>query len=190
MKHTTDAIIQSTKQWVWSFIIELNLCPFAKKEWVNDKIRYCVVPGSEPDSLTQTLQQECERLDRQPDIATTLVIFPDMLKDFHDYNAYLDNADSVIEQGDWVGIYQIASFHPDYQFAGTLVDDVENYTNRSPFPMLHLIREADVENAVAHHPDPDSIPQRNIELMNEMGINKVIARLQHCLIVDNQGDTL
>jgi hypothetical protein len=183
---TEQQVIQQTKKWLWTFIIELNLCPFARKEWVNQRIHYSVLMNPQEEALTQRLWDECERLDQRPDIATTLVIFPNALQSFEQYNQFLDIADNLIEQGGWLGVYQVASFHPDYQFADTHSDDVENFTNRSIFPMLHILREADVEQAVAHHPDPDGIPEGNIRLMNEMGIEKILALHQQCREIEDQ----
>jgi hypothetical protein len=116
-----------------------------------------------------------------------LLIHANVLRDFHDYNQFLGYADSLLVEMELEGIYQIASFHPDYQFDGTMPDDAENYTNRSPYPMLHLIREASLERVIADYPEVDQIPTRNIALMNELGPDKLQALLRSCL---NAGDQI
>ena len=133
------------------------------------------------DELLQALHSELQRLEDEPEIETTLLIHPGVLQDFGPYNEFLDAADGLLAYLDMEGVYQIASFHPDYQFAGTEPDASENYTNRSPFPMLHLLREASLEAAIDSYPDVDGIPQRNIELMNELGSEKMRSILRSCL---------
>jgi hypothetical protein len=124
---------------------------------------------------------ELERLGAERDIATTLLIHPCVLQDFSAYNQFLDAADNLLEHLRLEGVYQVASFHPDYQFAGTAQDDPENYTNRSPYPLLHLLREDSLDLAIASHPDVAGIPVRNIRLMNELGIEKLDRMLTACL---------
>ena len=126
------------------------------------------------------LQAELELLDSEEGVETTLLIHPGVLQDFYEYNQFLNYTDSLLAQMGLEGVYQIASFHPDYQFAGSGPDDVENYTNRSPYPMLHLIREDSLERAIASYPDSDQIPGRNMELLKSLGRDKVQALLQAC----------
>jgi hypothetical protein len=133
------------------------------------------------DELLQALHSELQRLEDEPEIETTLLIHPGVLNDFGPYNEFLDAADGLLAYLEMEGVYQIASFHPDYQFAETEPDAAENYTNRSPFPMLHLLREASLEAAIDSYPDVDGIPQRNIELMNELGTEKMRSILRSCL---------
>jgi uncharacterized protein len=167
-----DDVIARTQQWLERAVIGLNLCPFAKAEHVHGRIRYCVEDTVEPDKLLLKLEQEIiYLLGQKPEIVeTTLLIVPQMLGDFMDYNDFLDEADAVLERADPEAQLQIASFHPHYQFAGTAPDDIENYTNRSPYPVLHLLREASVERAVASFPDAASIYDRNIATLKALGL--------------------
>lgn len=174
-------IIKSTQLWVETVVVGLNLCPFAKRELVNNRVRFCVSGADDAEQLLISLQTELERLEKDSSIETTLLIHPAALLDFNDYNQFLDIADALLADRLLQGIYQIASFHPQYQFSGTEANDVENYTNRSPYPMLHLIREQSLERAVENYPDADKIPARNIALLNKMGRNKLQLLLQNCL---------
>ncbi len=168
-----DKIIQSTQQWVESFVVELNLCPFAKRELINNRVRFSVTEAITEEQLLETLQIELELLNNNTLIETTLLIHPRVLQDFYDYNQFLNFADSLLLEMELVGVYQIASFHPDYQFSDTNPEDVGNYTNRSPFPMLHILREESLEKAIDNYPDVDQIPSRNIELINSLGADKL-----------------
>lgn len=168
-----DKIIQFTQQWVESFVVELNLCPFAKRELINNRVRFSVTEAITEEQLLETLQIELELLNNNTLIETTLLIHPRVLQDFYDYNQFLNFADNLLLEMELVGVYQIASFHPDYQFSDTNPEDVENYTNRSPFPMLHILREESLEKAIDNYPDVDQIPSRNIELINSLGADKL-----------------
>ena len=168
-----DKIIQSTQQWVKSFVVELNLCPFAKRELINNRVRFSVTEAITEEQLLETLQIELELLNNNTLIETTLLIHPRVLQDFYDYNQFLNFADSLLLEMELVGVYQIASFHPDYQFSDTNPEDVGNYTNRSPFPMLHILREESLEKAIDNYPDVDQIPSRNIVLINSLGADKL-----------------
>ncbi|MDS1309096.1 DUF1415 domain-containing protein [Marinobacter xiaoshiensis] len=174
-------VVQATRKWVEDVVVGYNLCPFAKRELVRDRVRFVVSEADNEDSLLQALQTELLRLDDEPEIETTLLIHPHVLQDFADYNEFLGAADGLLTYLDMEGIYQIASFHPEYQFAGTESNDAENYTNRSPYPMLHLLREASLESAIDNHPDVDGIPPRNIELMTQLGAQKMRDILAGCL---------
>jgi uncharacterized protein len=167
-----DDVIARTQQWLERAVIGLNLCPFAKAEHVHGRIRYCVEDTRESDKLLLKLEQEIiYLLGQKPEtVETTLLIVPQMLGDFLDYNDFLNEADAVLERADPDAQLQIASFHPHYQFAGTSPDDIENYTNRSPYPVLHLLREASVERAVASFPDAASIYERNIATLKALGL--------------------
>ena len=173
-------IIESARWWVETVVIGLNLCPFAQEELINNRIRFVVSDATTEEQLLASLHTELALLDSNKAIETTLLIHPDVLADFDDYNQFLDYVDNLLAQMSYKGIYQVASFHPDYQFAGTNPDDAENYTNRSPYPMLHLLREASLERAIASYPDADKIPERNIALMETMGAEKLKAVLQAC----------
>ena len=173
-------IITPTKNWIEKIVVGMNLCPFAKREVVKDKVRYIVSKVTAQDQLLMDLKAELELLSVNVDIETTLLIHPNILQDFYDYNDFLELADSLLVDMKLDGIYQIASFHPNYQFGGTDFDDAENYTNRSPYQMLHLIREESLEKAVAKYPDANDIPKRNINLMNELGVGKMKELLEQC----------
>ena len=147
----------------------LNLCPFAKRELVKNRVRFSVTKAVTEEQLLVDLQAELELLNSDEAVETTLLIHPKVLQDFYNYNQFLSHADSLLAQMGLNGVYQIASFHPDYQFGGTEPDDVENYTNRSPYPMLHLIREENLERAIANFPESDRIPERNIALLKSLG---------------------
>ncbi|MDA0379310.1 MAG: DUF1415 domain-containing protein [Bacteroidetes bacterium] len=173
MTERTDDIIAATREWVESFVIGLNLCPFARKEMVRNRIRFCVTEAASPVELMEVLESELDRITADADIGTTLIIHPAVLTDFETYLDFLDVADDLLVEKDLEGEIQIASFHPDYLFAGTDADDASNWTNRSPHPMLHLLREEDVERAVETHPDVEGIPERNIALMEELGVERL-----------------
>jgi len=173
--------INSTKNWLEQIIIELNLCPFAKREFLNNSIHFTVSSAVDATHLLEHLQTELERLDSSPEIQTTLLIHPKVLDDFLDYNDFLELADELIQQLGYEGIYQIASFHPDYQFSDTQAEDAENYTNRSPFPLLHILREEALEKRLSTYPNPEQIPERNIALMNTLGPKTMQAKLAACI---------
>ena len=175
-----EKIIKPVRHWVESVVVGLNLCPFAKRELVRNRVRFSVTEAVTEEQLLEALQTELELLNNDETIETTLLIHPDVLQDFYDYNQFLDYVDDLLDQLELDGIYQVASFHPDYQFGGTEPDDVENYTNKSPYPMLHLIRESSLEQAIATYPDSDKIPERNIALLETMGREKMKALLQAC----------
>jgi hypothetical protein len=171
MPSDTNAIIAATQEWLEKAVIGLNLCPFAKAVHVKKQIRYVVSTARNSDALHANLLSELQFLiAADPEqVDTTLLIHPQVLSDFLDYNDFLDVADAALEELDLAGSIQIASFHPDYQFADTHANDIENYTNRSPYPMLHLLREDSVECAVAAFPDAASIFEKNMETMRALG---------------------
>ena len=176
-----EKTIQPVRQWVETMVVGMNLCPFAKRELVKNRVRFVATASTTEEQLLIALQAELELLNTDPSVETTLLIHANILQDFHDYNQFLGYADSLLVEMGLEGIYQIASFHPHYQFDGTNPDDAENYTNRSPYPMLHLIREASLERAIADYPEVDQIPMKNIALMNELGQDKLQALLRSCL---------
>jgi hypothetical protein len=177
---SNENIIQATQKWVETIVVGMNLCPFAKREIVKDRVRYTISESTLQEQLLMDLKTELELLNANANIETILLIHPNILNDFYDYNDFLSLADALLIDMELDGIYQLASFHPNYQFGGTEFDDAENYTNRSPYQMLHLIREASLEKAVANYPDPENIPERNINLMNKLGTDKMKALLQEC----------
>jgi len=166
-----DHPIALTRCWLEHAVIGLNLCPFAKAVYARQQVRFVLSDATTPEALLEALVVELQWLrDADPQAAdTTLLIHPQVLADFLDYNDFLDVADAAIVYLGLDGEIQIASFHPDYRFADSLDDAVENCTNRSPFPMLHLLREASVERAVAAFPDADAIVDRNMATLRRLG---------------------
>ena len=160
-----------TRHWIERAVIGLNLCPFAKAVYVKEQVRLVLSDATTPEALLEELAEELLRLRETAadQIDTTLIVHPFVLQDFLDYNDFLENADAAVEALDLDGILQVASFHPQYQFADSAPDDVGNYTNRSPWPTLHLLREDSVERAVAAFPDPDVIVERNLRTLEELG---------------------
>ena len=179
MKNNKIAAI--VRRWLEAVVIELNLCPFAKRELLHDRIRFAVTAAASEQQLLMALESELDLLQRDESTETTLLIHPHVLEDFYDYNEFLNFADGLLLQMDLEGVFQIASFHPHYQFGGTNPDDVENYTNRSPFPMLHILREEKLEKVIAEHPDTTQIPARNIAKMNNLGRARLQELLQTCI---------
>jgi hypothetical protein len=163
--------IARTEEWLEKAVIGLNLCPFAKAVHVKQQIRYVVSDADTPEALLEQLMDELQLLSDTPaeKVDTTLIIHPHVLSDFEDYNEFLDVADAALEDMGLVGELQVASFHPDYQFADTAKDDIGNYTNRSPYPTLHLLREDSVERAVEAFPEAEAIFEKNIETMEQLG---------------------
>lgn len=180
-----DLVVQATRRWVENVVIDLNLCPFARRELVSDRIRFSVTDARTEDALIEALHRELLQLVDHSEIETSLLIHPHVLTDFEDYNDFLALADGLLEMLDLDGVIQIASFHPRYQFADTGVEDVENYTNRSPYPLLHLLREDSLEKAISAYPDTSTIPQRNIECMKAYGRPAMAALLASCLPGDH-----
>ncbi len=168
---SNEEAIAATKLWLERAVIGLNLCPFAKTAHVKNQIRYVVSGAQTPEELLRDLLAEFEILaEASPaDIDTTLLIHPHALTDFLDYNDFLEVVDAALAEVELDGELQVASMHPQYQFADTEPDDITNYTNRSPYPTLHLLREASIEQAVAAFPDAAQIFDKNIETMRCLG---------------------
>ena len=179
-----DEIIAAVQRRVKSFVVDMNLCPFAKRELTRNRIRFSSTAAKTEEALLMALQAELELLDNDTAIETTLLIHVNLLQDFDDYNQFLDYTDKLLGQTGFEGVYQIASFHPHYRFDGTGPDDAENYTNRSPYPMLHIIREESLARAIAESANVDQIPARNIELMNDLGQARLRTLLQACISGD------
>lgn len=168
---SNESIIAAMQLWLERAVIGLNLCPFAKSVHVKKQIRYVVSSATTVEALLKDLIDELEVLAESSaeKIDTTLLIHPHVLTDFFDYNDFLEMADETLVERDLDGELQIASMHPHYQFADTNPDDIENYTNRSPYPALHLLRESSVDKAVAAFPEADQIFEKNIETMKKLG---------------------
>ncbi|EPX6935033.1 DUF1415 domain-containing protein [Vibrio parahaemolyticus] len=159
-----NAITQQVDQWLNDVVIGLNLCPFAAKPQRNKQIKIFVSEATQEEALLEDiLLQLIELSTTEPEkLETTLVVVPNMLQDFWDYNFCIDWVEGLFKQQDWEGIFQVATFHPDYCFGGAAPEDDENLTNRSPYPIFHLIREESMEKVLKHYPDPESIPDTNI----------------------------
>lgn len=168
MKKSGQEILDSVIYWFEKAVLGLNLCPFAAKPYRQGVIRFEISMAANDETCLTDLLVNLNLLDEQADIETLVLIIPDHLNLFSDYNQFLDLADALLEQQGWTGTYQIASFHPDYVFANCDEDDRANWTNRSPYPLLHLIRESSINKAVESHPDINAIPQRNIELLRSL----------------------
>jgi hypothetical protein len=166
-----DQVVADTVHWMEKAVIGLNLCPFAKAVHVKKQIRYVVSEAETPEALLEKLMEELQHLaDADPEqIDTTLLIHPKVLTDFYDYNEFLDVADAALEELGLDGVLQVASFHPDYQFADTDKNEIGNYTNRSPYPTLHLLREDSIDRAVEAFPEASEIFEKNIETMEKLG---------------------
>lgn len=166
-----DQIIQDTRDWVVKAVIGLNLCPFAKAVHVNERIRYIVSDATEPEALLKDLARELLALNRADpeDVDTTLLIHPNVLTDFLDFNDFLDAADALVDELKLDGVLQIADFHPAYQFDGSAPDDIANYSNRSPYPTLHLLREDSITRAVESMPDTAAIFEGNLDMLERLG---------------------
>ncbi len=173
-------IIAATKRWVERFIIRFNICPFAGKVFTQEQIHYVVVSDQSMEKGLLAFHHACQQLDANLETDTTLLIYPDQFADFAAYLDFVDLAQSLLIDFDYEGIYQIASFHPDYQFAGSAIDDPANYTNRSLYPMLHLLRESSVEKAIEFHDDPEAIPAQNIAFAQAEGLEKMKQWREDC----------
>ena len=166
-----EEVVAATRTWLERAVIGLNLCPFAKPVHLNNLIRYFVSDARSPARLLADLMTELRALDttNPAQCETTLLIHPHVLSDFSDYNEFLEQADDAVSELGLEGVIQVASFHPRYHFEDAGPDDIENYTNRSPFPMLHLLRESSVERAVTTYPDTTAIYRKNIETLRRLG---------------------
>lgn len=166
-----EDVIAATRRWIEKAVIGLNLCPFAKPVYVKNQVRFVVSRSPHLDGLLEDLDRELDFLaTTDPEaVETTLLIHPALLPDFLDFNDFMQLAEAAVDEHGLDGVIQIASFHPRFQFDGTAPDDIGNYTNRSPFPTLHLLRETSIERAVATFPEADSISQRNIETLVALG---------------------
>ena len=166
-----EEILAATRHWLEKAVIGLNLCPFAKAVYVKNQVRLVVSRARHADDLLEELDRELDLLVATPAdaIDTTLLIHATLFDDFLDFNDFLEVADGVVEEHALEGVIQLASFHPRFQFDGTEPDDISNYTNRAPFAMLHLLREASVEKAVEAFPEAEAIFEENIKTLEKLG---------------------
>jgi hypothetical protein len=169
--HDSDQVIADTRIWLERAVIGLNLCPFAKAVYIKNRVRFVATTAENTRALKEELTRELLFLQAAApeEIDTTLLIHPAVLNDFLEYNDFLREADHTLAELGLEGEIQIASFHPDYQFADSGPNDIENYSNRSPYPILHLLREASIDAAVQSFPDPSKIYDANIDTLNTIG---------------------
>lgn len=175
-----ESIVDAVRRWIESIVVGLDLCPFARRVVQGNRIRYVVTDAADAESLRTVLAEELRFLAAAPldDVETTLLIHPGVLEQFADYCDFLPAADQLIRSLRLEGVLQIASFHPEFQFADSRPDDVENYTNRSPYPLLHLLREESVSKVAGSTEEMLKIPQRNAQLLRQMGREVVLERLR------------
>ena len=172
--------IAESENWVKQVIMKYNICPFARREVESSSIRYHACEQTKVKAVLQAFIGECKLLEKTPEIETTLFILPRGFEGFYSYLDLVDSANDILVQHDFEGVFQIASFHPDYCFDGEPQDSAANYTNRAPYPTLHIIREASMELALASYDDPESIPQRNIAFAERKGTDFFIKLLEQC----------
>lgn len=167
-----DLITKDMVRWLERAVIGLNLCPFAKGVHAKGQIHYVVSAATGAEALAQDLRRELADLAAAPAEVrdTTLLMAPDCLQDFLEFNDFLGVAEDVLEELDLDGTLQIASFHPEFQFAGTDAGDVTNCTNRAPYPTLHLLREDSIDRAVQAYPEAEAIYERNMEVLEQLGM--------------------
>jgi len=167
-----EDVIAATRDWIEKAVIGLNLCPFAKAVYVKEQVRYVVSEAKHLDGLLEDIDREISFLaEADPQqVDTTLIMHASLLGDFLDFNDFLDIVDEAVSELGHEGVIQVAAFHPQWQFAETEPDDIGNYTNRAPFPTIHLLREASVTRAVDAFPEAESIYERNIETLQKLGI--------------------
>ena len=178
---TTEEIIEQTKKWITKVVIDCNFCPFAAKEVKQNSIIYRVENNSDKAACVEAFLEECAKLDEDENIATTLIIFPNSFEHFDDYLDLVALAEEALEENDYEGIYQVASFHPQYVFGNAPVNDAANYTNRSIYPMLHVLREDAIDKALERYPNPDDIPDNNINFAREKGVQYMQMLRDTCL---------
>lgn len=167
---TAELVIEHTKKWITDVVIGCNFCPFAAQVVKRKAVFYKVETATETVACLETFLLEVVRLDDEEEIETSFLIFPNSFKTFSSYLDMVSVAENLLKQKGYNGIYQLASFHPQYKFAGATADDAANYTNRSIYPMLHLLRESSIDKALEHYDAPESIPDRNINFAREKGI--------------------
>lgn len=181
MTSTAQTVIQHTKNWIDEVVIGLNLCPFASRPFNEDRIDYIVAQSDQTEQHLQQLADCFTRLDKQSNIETILLILPQSYEVFDDYLELLHLSNLLLEELNYSGHYQLASFHPNYQFEASEVNDASNFTNRSPYPMLHLLREGSIEKAIRSYENIDEVPQNNIKKLRKIGFNDMQQTLTRIL---------
>ncbi|MGZ9897958.1 DUF1415 domain-containing protein [Shewanella gaetbuli] len=178
--------IEESENWVKQVIMKYNICPFARREVERNSIRYTHTEATKFKQVLKAFVAECQYLDNNQHVETTLFILPRGFEDFYTYLDFVDAANDKLAELDYEGVYQLASFHPDYCFEGEDQDSAANYTNRSPYPTIHIIREASMEAALAHYDEPETIPERNIAFAERKGCAFFTALLKQCQSPSNK----
>lgn len=181
MQQADEYLIQHTQNWIRSFIISLNICPFANREVERGSLRIEVCDTKKTAAALEKFMAEVQLLDNDPAIATTLLILPSLGDNFFHYLDFVELAEALLYEQGYEGIYQLASFHPQYCFEGADFDDASNYTNRSPYPMLHILAEESVEKVIAFYGDTQKIPEANIKAMYRLGLEEIRRILAGCV---------
>lgn len=177
---TNEQVIEQTKKWINDVVIGCNFCPFAAREMKLNSIHYEVENSNDISECLYRFVNECVRLDDNKNIETSFLILPNAFQKFADYLDLVSLAEKLLKKQDYTGIYQVAGFHPLYCFADAAIDDASNYTNRSPYPMLHLLREERIEQALLHYPNPEQIPERNIAFARKAGLIYMKTLRENC----------
>ncbi len=165
-----ELFVTKTRNWITNVVVACNFCPFAAREMKRGSIHYEVINEATTITALKAVMKMILQLDEDEQIETSLLIMPDSFSDFNDYLNLLEKAEAMLANNNYEGIYQIASFHPEYMFAGSNETEPSNYTNRSPYPMLHFLREESVTKAIAGYPDIENVPKRNMAFTNEKGL--------------------
>ena len=175
LKPARAEVERKTLAWVKDFVVGLNLCPFARPLLASEALRVTVCEANDDEGVAAALLDEIQLIQKasESEVATTLVVFPNALQGFDGYLAFLDGAQQLLEEMGLLGVLQLASFHPDYQFAGEPIESASHFTNRAPFPMIHLLREDMVTRALETYPNPEQIPERNIQKLEDLGLERL-----------------
>lgn len=181
MTFSEQLVIQHTKNWIEQVVIGLNLCPFAAPVFKANRIAYLVMEDSDMAVHLQRLAACLADLENTATIETSLLIYPETYGQFDDYLDFLEISNSLLQELNYTGSYQLASFHPDYLFEGSTEDDASNYSNRSPYPMLHLLRERSIETAISSYPEVERVPDNNIKKLRQIGLEKMQSIIRHIL---------
>ncbi len=177
---TDELLIERTKNWIETVVIGCNFCPFAAREMRRGSVFFNIEHSTEETAILKTLLENCEKMDESDEIATLLILLPNGFDAFEKYLALVERAEDAMFGADYEGIYQLASFHPDYCFADSPADDAANFTNRSIYPMLHILREAGIDDAVENFPDAEKIPERNMDFSRKKGLAAMKALRGSC----------
>ncbi|MHC5109425.1 MAG: DUF1415 domain-containing protein [Planctomycetota bacterium] len=184
-----DVVIAVTEKWVMSVVVEHDFCPFARRELERGSVRFRVLGGATPEECCVALLDELRKMGSDESIETTFLILSTGQEEFEEYLMLVGAAEACLESAGYEGVYQLASFHPDYCFVDSSPDDAANYTNRSPYPMIHILRASSVEQAIVQHLDPEGIPERNIEVARKLGVETMKGLRDQCWF-DDAGNRL